>query len=440
MSRSHFPKVWWTLGTFLVGVLLMGVVSSLGNITMLQGSVLSLLNKVGLTDFKEEYPDYGIENITLLKISNPDENLPFYKYKASSIVRNFGEGSDKADVVISAGSGQKSAFVRNELYGLTLGKGESFIFDDYELLMNKLANYQEFDVAIDMKNIKDRDLANNSRKVYAFEEPLKLQSFEVSAYDFDKHFTFSYQPSAEYAEELSALPMQICVAKDYKWPSGTDLKYAETNTASDVYSYYKVKADPKLFVDDSFECSDARKSSDQYAVFANLDLENEYAVFLKVITGQNSYAVSNIVYLPKQEFLTRASFVKLFVEETGMPLYTDGQNYFEDVKGDESYSPFVQTMFNNGLFRETSDMQFGADNEVLRGEVLEPILSYYDIDLVISDAAPHFADVSQDSKNYFFLEALYSTGETKSLGLHFGPDKRVSKQFLKYLIDGLNQK
>jgi len=407
--------------------------------TTFQSSVLSLFNKIGLTDYKEEYPDLGIEKITLTKILEPKSDFNYYKYKATIVLKNYGELLTKATVVISSGEGQKKAFVRNELYGLTLVKGESFIFDDYEVMMSGDVNYKNFKFEIDIKDEKDKDSNNNYLFVSALEEPMKFSSFDVSSYDGGDGFYFGYDLEKGREEALDNMNLQICVATDFDGLKAEDLRYAETPYGDSVYSYYKSKIDSDLISSEKFKCEDASKERGGMRVFDSLDTEHEYAVYLRAFVEggevSETFSLSNLVYLPKISMLTNAEFVREFVRETGMPMDPTGLVVFQDLKGDESFIPELKTMFNRGLISENTDFRFHADDVVYRRDLLEPLLNYFDAELIVDDGAPHFADVSHDSDDYYFVEAMYAAKVGQNLGIHFNAGKEASTYLLKYLID-----
>jgi hypothetical protein len=124
-----------------------------------------------------------------------------------------------------------------------------------------------------------------------------------------------------------------------------------------------------------------------------------------------------------------------------MDVKKDGKNYFEDVLESDTFYPYVQTMFNHGLIADPIDFAFNPNDTVLRADILEPLLNYYDADILsVEEGAPHFADVNEDSSSFFFAEALYSGGKAKALGIYFDPDKKATKQFLKYMIDEFGKK
>jgi hypothetical protein len=414
----------------VIGVVLMiNILGGLVRGDLFQGSLLSLLNRVGLTDFDEGYPDVGIEYVYLRKTANPSEKLPYYKYAATVVVRNYGEKLENGSVVLKSGDGQKSAFVSNTMNGLNLDRGQTFIFDDYEVMMDGRFNYGQFDFSIEPKQ-RDGSIENDSYFVDIFEEPMKLGGFAVSSIGEDGGFAFEYVAEDGYEDKLAELRLDICYAENSDFVEDLDLKYTELDTDGDVYSYYKIKAFKDLLVKEEFEC-------EEIAEVEAFDYDNNYVVFLRAVgvDDERFYAVSNAVNLPVQRNLNRAEFMKAFVDYAEIDLYAEGKMYYEDVDEEAWYAPFVKTMFNYGLIHDSLNFTFGPEDEVTRAEVLEPVLNYFDIDLAVDEGAPHFYDVSKDSDYFYFAEALYAAGHGKALGIHIHPEKRMSEHFLKYLID-----
>ena len=398
-----------------------------------QGSILSLFNKIGLTDFDEARPDVGIEYVYLRKVSNPSENFDYYKYQATVVVRNYGEKLIDGDVVISAGENQKNAFVRNTLNGLNLNKGQTFVFDDYEVLMDGRYNYRQFKFKVELKDQKERTDDNNEHLAEVYEEPVKLESLEVDHVDGNGDIALIYSPTNAYAEKLSELNTEICLTKNTEVLDGIELKYAEIDTDKDVYSYYKIKASRDLFMNEAFECETLSETGYDFGD------DVDYVLFLRAVNetgeGEKFFAISNLIYLPVQRYVNRAEFTRLFIEYAGIGLDNDGKIYFKDVTIEDWYSPYVQTMFNYGLIHDSKDFIFGPDEEIGRAEMLEPLLNYFDVDLAVDEGAPHYYDVPKDHEDYFFVESLYTSGKAKALGIYFHPEKRLSSYFLKYMIN-----
>ncbi|MFA4891655.1 MAG: S-layer homology domain-containing protein [Candidatus Gracilibacteria bacterium] len=406
-----------------------------------QGSILSLFNKIGLTDFDEARPDVGIEYVYLRKISNPVDDFNYYKYQATVVVRNYGERLVDGDVVISAGENQKNAFVRNTLNGLTLNKGQTFVFDDYEVLMDGKYNYGQYTFEVELKDQKERDSENNEQTVDIYEEPVKLESLEVESVEADGDIALIYSQSNGYEEKLSELNLEICLTKNTDLFSEKDLKYAEVDTGKEIFSYYKIKANKDLLLDDSFECEELVESSYDF------EEDVDYVMYLRALKGEGEigdgnedgntdfFATSNLIYVPIQKYINRAEFTKLFTEYAKLGIDDEGKIYFDDVGEEDWYSPYVQTMFNYGLLHDPKDFAFNAEESVSRAEILEPLLNYFDVDLKVAEGAPHFYDVPKDHGDYFFAEGLFASGKAKAFGIYLHPDKKLSSHFLKYMIN-----
>ena len=437
-----FNGILYAVASVSAVMLIIGVAGGFSKLDLGKGSILSLFNKIGLTDFDEGRPDLGIEYMYLKKTANPTAEFPYYKYSTNIVVRNYGEFLENGSVVISAGEGQKTAFVRNNLEGLTIDKGQTFIFDDYEVLMDARYNYGQFEFKIDLKDQKEGDDDNNQHVVSVYEEPVKIESLSLED-RVSEEAVLNYGFMKGYEEALEEIDLEVCIAENFEFAPEVTLKYAEVDLGDDVYSYYKVKAEPELFLDEEFECQDAEAGDGIGGVdsmLESLDEDDEYTVFLRAADQdsdkpENFFAVSNLIHMPVQNFMIKAEFTKLFMDYAGIDVSAEGQSYFDDVDEDAWYLPYVKTMFNYGLLHDPMDFTFGPEEVVYRAEVLEPLLNYFDIDLVVDEGAPHFYDVPRDSEDFFFAEALYSSGKMKALGIYLHPEKRMSRQFLNYIID-----
>ena len=422
------------LGILISGALFMGIVGNMGS-DSLKTSVLSIFNRIGITDYVEEYPDLGIDKVTLVKMSDPTSSFPYYKYKANILVTNYGELLEKANIVLTSGPNQKTAFVRNELYGLTLDKGEKFMFDDYEVLMDQSLNFKSFEFNLDPKDVKDKDFDNNSYVVEVLEDVAEIQTFDLNSYATNGMHQFSFLPSQDLGEDIDEMKVEICVAEGYEGISDEELRYSEIDTKSFIYSYYKASLAADHLATDKFECV-------AFASSYKFDLDKEYAVYLRSFdlprngaTVEGEYALSDILYLPTSELLTRANYAKYFLEFSGMEKMFEGESVFQDVSAEDWYAPYVQAMFNHGLIKDSYKFEFAGEDAIMRAEVLEPVLNYFDVDLRVQDGAPHFHDVQEGSEYYYFAESLYAADKGHGLGIYLHPEQQVSKHYLKYLID-----
>ncbi len=427
-NSSLLNGLLYGLASLVAVVLIASVANGVSNGNMFKGSVLSLFNKIGLTDFDHARPDVGIEYVSLRKTTNPSDSFDYYKYQATLVVRNYGEVLTNGSLVISAGENQKTAFVRNGLDGLTLAKGETFIFEDYEVLIDGKLNYSTIEFEIDLKDQKDGNNDNDSYSLDVFETPVRIESLDVSSFK-DGVLEFSYDVSDGYEDLINEMGVEICLVDEDIFEEDAK-KYAELLTSENVFSYYKLKADKDLWLHEWFSCEDFEEAS------LEIDTDTGFGFYLKAAgDGENEFAASNFLYIPVQDSLNRAEFTKLFTEYTGLGTYKDGRMYYEDVAEEDWYFPYVQTMFNYGLLEDNIEYQFLPAEIMTRQEVLETVLNYFDADLYLEEGSPHFYDVPEDSPYFYFAEFLHSSGKAKTLGIYLHPDKPLSSYFLKYLIN-----
>jgi len=435
-KESLFNGLLYGVASLIVIVFVASIGSGIANGLNGQGSILSIFNKIGLTNSGETIPDVGIEYVYLRKIANPSAEFDYYKYQATIIIRNYGEELIDGDVVVSAGENQKNAFVQNSLDGLSLDKGQTFVFDDYEVLMDGRYNYGQYKFEIELKDQKEKSLDNNEEFVDVYEEPSKLESLEVASVGKDGEPYLSYELKKDHEDKLSELDVEICLTDNVELVDETDMKYSEIDTDNEVYSYYKIKATSDLLMNESFKCQRSPKGGYKFENNVN------YVLYFRGTTANDAkfFASSNLLYLPVQKNVNRAEFTRLFTKYANIELDEDGKIYFKDVSLEDWYAPYVQTMFNYGLLRDTETFIFEPDSVMTRAEILEAVLNHFDVDLDVDEGAPHYADVPKDHENYFFAESLYASGKAKAIGIHFYPDKPLSSYFLKYVIDEFSEK
>ncbi len=428
--------VFYGFTSLLAFVFIVNIVGGIFEGGMFQGSILSVFNNIGLTDFDEAKPDVGIEYVYLRKDGNPTADFDYYRYNATIVVRNYGEKLENGTVVITAGGDQKNAFVSNGLEGLTLEKGETFIFEDYEVLMDGRFNYGSYQFNVVLKDQEDGYDDNNWVIADVYEEPVKLESFALESFDEEDGFTLSYSASADYADVLDEMDLEVCIAFGGEVVAEDLMKYTELDMGVDMFSYYRVKASRDLLLDESFECESFESFDD---LDGDWDHDEAYTVFLRSYDretdGEAFFTNSNLLYLPVQRYLNKAEFTKIFMDESDISVNAEGKPYFEDVDQEQWYAPYIQTMFNNGLLDDPIDFAFRPDDDMPRSEILEPLLNYFDVDLGVEEGAPHFHDVPKDHDAFHFAESLYSNGKAKGLGIYFNPEKRVSYDFIKYLVN-----
>jgi hypothetical protein len=429
-------SVFYGFCSLLAMVFVVNIVGGIFEGGMFQGSILSVFNNIGLTDFDEAKPDVGIEYVYLRKEGNPTSDFDYYRYNATVVVRNYGEKLENGTVVITAGGDQKNAFVSNGLEGLTLEKGETFIFEDYEVLMDGRFNYGSYQFNVVLKDQEDGYDDNNWVIADVYEEPVKLESFALESFDEEDGFTLSYSASAEYADVLNEMDLEVCIAFGGGLVTEDLMKYTELDMGEDMFSYYRVKASRDLLLEGAFKCENFESFDD---LDGDWNHDEAYTVFLRsydrATDGEAFFSNSNLLHLPVQRYLNKAEFTKIFMDESDISVNAEGKPYFKDVDQEQWYAPYIQTMFNYGLLNDPIDFTFMPDEDMPRSEILEPLLNYFDVDLNLEEGAPHFHDIPKDHDAFHFAESLYSNGSAKALGIYFNPEKRVSHDFIKYLVN-----
>ena len=148
-NSSLLNGLLYGLASLVAVVLIASVANGVSNGNMFKGSVLSLFNKIGLTDFDNARPDVGIEYVSLRKTTNPSDDFDYYKYQTTLVVRNYGEVLTNGSLVISAGENQKTAFILHkyddlpyvkiaEIMNVSVSSVESLLFRARKKLQKKL--------------------------------------------------------------------------------------------------------------------------------------------------------------------------------------------------------------------------------------------------------------------------------------------------------------
>ena len=144
--------------------------------------------------------------------------------------------------------------------------------------------------------------------------------------------------------------------------------------------------------------------------------------------------MSNVLYFPGQEELTRAQAAKLFVDYADIMNFDLGGSGYKDVDSDDWYRNEVTTLYNLGLL-DSDDEDFSPEEVMTRGELLQWVMDYYHIDLALNDGEPHFQDVDATHYLYPYVEGFFATAKTSALTERFRPHAPVTRSFLKYLTN-----
>jgi len=215
-----------------------------------------------------------------------------------------------------------------------------------------------------------------------------------------------------------------------------DRRFVETSFDEDVYQYFRIKNS----VDTLNEDFDFVETTELDAHFVELGYDpfvesDATYIYIKAINPQNGYyAISNVLAFSKGDNFTRGEFAKIFVDYAGTTINDAGFSYFTDVpEEDENYS-YIQTLYNSGVLNTTRNA-YRPSSIMTRGEVLETVINYYDVDLKIGKGAPHFEDVDEDNQYFTYAETLYVTGGASAFSEYITLNKPASISYLRHLIN-----
>lgn len=423
----------------MLGVIFMFALSkyefaTMKNSEFLQNSFVSILNGVA-ENHEAEPPDLGIEKVTLKKIADPTDRLNYYKYSANIVLKNHGGDLRNAQLSLNAGEDQKTVFVKNEIDGFSLAKGQSYIIDNYEILFDGSYNGGKITVKINLPKKLDYYAGNNKYEVEIFELPAKIEGLGIEKIKDDGTFVLEFQliNSGLTLNNFEIYASDILEADEIKE------KYAETrNEAEDkIYGYHRVKNSPEILLSERWELKASHDSSVHTVKFEDDSFADSsvHYIYLKSTNAENgNYAISNILKFSPQKELDRAGFAKLFVDYSGIDVYAAGENYFDDVNPEAWYAPYVQTIYNLGLIKN-GDYKYNPDMPMTRGDVLRVALDYFDVDLSTAYGGPHFEDVYRNHYLYPYVEALFASGKGGVFGENFSPESAATKNYLKYLVN-----
>ena len=397
---------------------------------ILETSVLSILQDIA-QEYAPEPPDLSIDKITVRKTASPKDDFNYTKYTSTVIIHNNGGPLANARLVLGAGDNQKFTLVKNTKNGFTLGPDETYIVRNYELLFNGNYNGGTVKVNLDLTDHKDYDDSNNYYYVDLFDAPSKIKSIELDEVLSDGTHVANFDsiPYAIRKHDFSVLQANSLPTDNF------ESRYREVETDDGIYGYHLIKNSPEL-AEGNFEKKEVSEIEAHFLKLEDdpfLDDETNY-VYIKAVNPEtDQFAISNILSFGPQDEMTRSELAKLFVEAVDLEGTDEGITHFSDINHDEWYAPYVQTLYDLGLF-DLKTYQFNPGETVSRGEVLKMVLEYFDTDLQIKKGAPHFEDVAELDEYYAYAEALYATGNARSLSENLRLEAPATRDYLNYLI------
>lgn len=431
-------KVVYAFFAFIAIYLIQGAFSPNGEFKFLENSMLSILQNIA-EDNRPKPPDLSIEKVTLRKIGDPVEDFNFYKYYATIEVKNHGGDLKEAQVTVRFDADQKKTVVKNNEKGFSILSGQKYILDRYEVLFDGNYNGGEIIIELDITDKEDYYKENNSKKVTIFELPPKLADISISQINEENEFEIDFNPinASLNADEIKIMASDSVVSDEEAKIAGEDEKYGEIISEDKIYGYHRIKISPGFLEKNNF--SELKpESSYKYSVkFSDDPWEDKTSryIYIKATNPENGYfAVSNILKLSYQKEIDRADFAKLFVDYAGVKLLDKGKYFYEDVDSNLWYGPYVQTIYNLGLIKNSSTRYY-PEAKMSRADALKVVMDFCDIDLVIKPGAPHFGDVPEENYIYPYVEGLYASGNRAAFAEEFNSGQTATKNFLKHIIN-----
>ncbi|MEK7547911.1 MAG: hypothetical protein AAB540_03375, partial [Patescibacteria group bacterium] len=276
-------------------------------------SPLSLSVFQSILDENDSSPaDLSIEKVTLRKTGSPTGKFNYYKYSANVVIKNYGGDLTDANVVLS-GSDQKYYFLKNSENGFSLGKGKSYIVENYDVIFDGNYNGGEVKFEINIKGQNDYYKGNNSYTANVFEFPAKIENISIKGIEDDGTFIIDYKLGNPL---LAADNMEIFTGDVLEVNENTE-RYSEIDNKEKIYSYYKIKNSPEIVQNGRFQL---QKFSDTYGYKIKFTDDpwtdkTDHYVYLKTTNSKNgNFAVSNILKFTYQKELERSDFAQLFVD------------------------------------------------------------------------------------------------------------------------------
>lgn len=408
------------------------------NYDQLRASVIDILEDM-IKDSLPLAPDLEIESVYLSKTKNPTYDFNYYKYDATVIIANHGGDLLNSVTKISAGDTQEHKFVKNNETGFSLKAGEKYILKNYEVIFDGKYNGGEitFTLETTSKYQKDSNSKNDTYTAKILEEPARIENIGIKEILDDGTIVLNFEPTYYYLNENN---FEVLVSSNAE-VSEDDLKYAEIEKDGNIYEYYRTKNSADILANKNFQGTSLNFSDAHFVKFGNdpFVAEKTYYLYIKGINPETkNYIFSNVLVFPAQEKLNRAEFAKIFVEETGAPIFDDGEMLFEDIEQNAWYLPYVETVYNLGLFGGLTEKQFNPDQSLTRGEALKIVMDYYDSDLRISKEQK-YQDIDADNDFAPYVGSFSESGKDSFMGENFYPDLPCGKNFLKNLIHGYQE-
>ncbi len=214
----------YALISFLSILILTNFASNKKDFSFMRTSILSVLNEV-IEDKMPEAPDLSIKHVVLNKISEPNKDFDYYKYSATLVIANEGGTVINGNVKLSADAASTQKYIKNTERGFSLGRGQKYIVENFELVFDGKYNGGEVNFALDLKSSRQKDyyLDNNFYKASYFSGPAKLKNIKIEEVYKNGKIQIDFELDDFSLDEDN---YQIVTGYDLDVPE-TDLRYAE---------------------------------------------------------------------------------------------------------------------------------------------------------------------------------------------------------------------
>lgn len=361
--------------------------------SVLSTSLLGPLQDIA-EDKKQSEVDLSVMDVTLTLKAEPKKFFNFYRYEADVLIKNV--GGDLRGGVISLENGEKN-LAMNEL---DLALGESYLFEDVELLLPGDWNKQSVQIAVKAENFEEKITENNvfEAEIYGLENKLEISKSALEKARLKKLEVW-YSPNFEARKEI----------------------YHES-VVNDLISSFGL-----------IEISEEVLSSGDFRKVSGFKGDAGFYFLKKISEDGQKYQVSDILRLSEEKVLTRADFAELFVAEAELEAKTGEIEFFADVALDDEKAAAIYTMYGLGLLEDREGF-FEPEKLLTRAEALKAVLDYFDVDFVLEGNA-NFSDLESDNPLWDYALTLFGNKNFVAAGEEFHPDAPATDVFVKFLID-----
>lgn len=360
---------------------------------ILETSMLGILRNVAV-EKQTMAADLEIVDVHLEMVAEPKEFFDFYRYKADVLVSNLGGDLEDGAVRVKVKGGKEEVFLMN----LNIGHDSQYLMEGLEVLLPGGFNFQKLDLVVELTNQKEVVVDNN---IY----PLMIHGLS-SRMEITK----------ELLEKARDEGLEVWYSSKI---SARSQDYHESLKDDFVESYGVIAMSENLLEEGGFKQISGYQGQSGF-------------FFLKDVDGE-AYRVSDVLHLEEEEILTRTEFGHLLLEELGLEIEKPEVEFLADVPLDSEFAEEIYKIYGLGILKDEEGF-FRPEEVMSRAEVLQAVLDYFDVDFV-EDGEVNFADVKGDESFYPYLMVLAGGQKLGGFGEEFRPEDPATNSFLTFLIN-----